>query len=93
MEVTSIRISALQALTVKHFARESEDILIWTVFENAPHYPGEFIARPFSVLRNVTYRCHLSAPKLEALREMLPAGMERLDRVSTDAPAVVEIWV
>jgi len=66
-------------------------LVAWAVLWDLPAYPERFAARlvtsgpgPFSYL--------LLADTLAGVREMLPAGMKRSERMPGDPPEVEEIW-
>lgn len=69
------------------------DLWIWTVTTGVRDYPGLFCARPGSIKRNATLPFVLLAASLDAVRALLPFGLDRLDRHEADDPVVVETWL
>lgn len=69
------------------------DLLIWTICENPSDYPGQFTARPHSGRKNVPLDFVLTAPTLDAIRELLPPGLTSLPLDPNDDPVIVETWI
>jgi hypothetical protein len=74
-------------------AISADDLLIWTVCENPKDYPGMFTARPHSTRANAPCDFLLTAPSIEAIRELLPPGLTRLPLSPDDDPVIVETWL
>lgn len=67
---------------------------LWTVYRRPLDHPDSFVARRWEIHPEIAPTADvLLAHDLEALREMLPSGLVRLDRQPTDDPVIVESWV
>lgn len=85
----SRRINATAAQRMQTGAEVSGETLVWTVYGSA----DKFVARPSMTLGGITpMPVHLEAPTLEGLRELLPPGLTRCDRLPDDPPVVIETW-
>ena len=89
----SDELTAEQANAVQINCIRGGDLLVWAVYNSPTDHPGKFIARPYSIRRQVALRCHLTADSLDQIRRLLPPGVVRLDRNSDDDPKIVETWV
>jgi hypothetical protein len=63
---------------------------IWTVYYNPLDYPGLYVARLF-ILDKPTL-ITVVAWTLEEVRECLPPGLVRMERMPEDEPQIVECW-
>jgi hypothetical protein len=73
---------------------QSGDLLVWTVYERPTDYPDHYIARPFATRGGERpLQVHLQAPSVEELRDKLPHGLVRLERMEGDDPVIVETWL
>lgn len=64
-------------------------LVAWVVLWDLPAYPERFAAR----LATSTASPYLMlAETLAGIREMLPPGLVRSERMPVDPPEVVEIW-
>lgn len=71
-----------------------DKLSIWTVYERPLDHPENFLARRWEVTPEITPTGDvLLADDLNALREMLPAGLVRLERQPADDPVIVETWL
>ena len=64
---------------------------IWTVYDSPRDLPGRYVARLF-VMDKATTKV-ITAPTLEAVRNLLPAGLTCLERNPQDDPMIVETWL
>jgi hypothetical protein len=74
-------------------AIEAADLLVWTVCENPSDNPGKFTARPHSTRANAPCDFVLVSDTLDAVRGLLPPGLVRLPRDTSDDPVIVETWI
>lgn len=74
-----------------------EDVLtIWTVYQDPPSAPGQFVVRGYDV-----HAGGRVAPRpesrvcasLDEARAAVPAGLYWMNRNPVDDPAIVETWV
>ena len=82
-----------QANSVHTNAIQGGDLLMWAIYDSPSDHPGKFIARPYSLRRQAPLRCHLAAPSLDAIRELLPPALYPLTRQADDDPVIVETWI
>jgi hypothetical protein len=68
---------------------------MWTIYDHPIDYPGTFVARKFVIDgEKVTVTNEIIiALTLESVRDMLPPGLYRLNRLEDDDPKIVEVWV
>ena len=66
-------------------------LVAWAVLWDLPAYPDRYAARLVSSGQGMLPYL-LLADSLAGIREMLPPGMKRSDRMPADPPEVVEIW-
>lgn len=72
----------------------SGDLWIWAVTTGVRDYPGFYCARPASVIRRKAILPFvLLAASLDAVRDLLPCGLDRLARNEADDPVVIETWL
>lgn len=74
-----------------------DDRSMWTVFAFPDDFPRSYVARRFSVRSGRPTRDILVAPTLDALRELVQAGVDyqlhSIERDPADNPAIVETWL
>lgn len=83
------------AADLQRKAYEQDRLTIWTVTWNSRDYPNQATARPHLVGaegHNVITAV-LVADSLDALRESLPVGLTRMERMPEDDPVIVEVWL
>ena len=73
---------------------------MWTVYCRPRDYPRHYVARRSEIRRNKALGSNVVptadvrvAPTLEQIRELIPPGLYRLDRMPGDAPHIVEVWM
>jgi hypothetical protein len=72
-------------------ARRDHAIVAWVVLWDLPAYPERYAAR--LVMSGAMPSLYLLlADTLADIREMLPPGLVRSERMPVDPPEVVEIW-
>jgi hypothetical protein len=70
-----------------------EPLDIWTVYHNPSDYPGKYVARKFTVTKDVTAtRDMFVADTIEEIRALLPQGLYHLTRQPDDDPVIIETW-
>ena len=74
-------------------SRKEGDVLVWTIHEHPSDYPEHYVARPFSSRRGAPFAQCMTAPTLDAIRDMLPVGLTPMARAESDDPVIVESWV
>ena len=80
-----------QARALHADACRDHAIVAWAVLRDLPAYPERYTARLLtSGALSSPYL--LLADTLAGIREMLPPGLVRSERMSGDPPEVVEIW-
>jgi hypothetical protein len=83
------------AADLQRQANEQDRLTIWTVTWNSRDYPNQATARPHLVgpgSHNVVTAV-LLAESLDAVRELLPVGLTRMERMPEDDPVIVEVWL
>lgn len=68
----------------------AEKLSIWVVYDSPADFPGQFVARKW--LNDAATSEVLQADSLQALRELLPAGLYCLPRSQEDDAVIVESW-
>jgi len=72
-----------------------KELHMWTVYERPTDYPDGFVARLHLIGAGET-RPTMKAffgPTLQSVRDKLPRGMVRLERMPNDEPQIVEVWL
>lgn len=64
---------------------------LWTIYDNPKDYPGLFVARKFEYDKPT--KDYFTANSLEAIRELIPKNLTRLNRFEDDEPQIVEVWL
>ena len=82
-------IDAAMARALHADACRDHAIVAWVVLWDLPAYPERFAAR-LATSRASPYL--LLADTLAGIREMLPPGLVRSERMPADPPEVSEIW-
>jgi len=71
-----------------------EHLPMWVITERPTDYPDDYVARlHMSLPVPVATHVMLRRPTIEALRDLLPFGLVKLDRHEMDDPAIVEVWL
>ncbi len=67
----------------------------WVVYDHPRDYPHHFVLRRWEVSSSGgrPTKDVFVALTLEAIRDMVPAGLVRLARFQDDDPAIVEVWL
>lgn len=66
----------------------------WVIYERPTDHPVGFVVREFEVTAGEVKPLEAqTAPTLEAARELVPAGLYRIDRFPQDDPNIVEVWM
>jgi hypothetical protein len=73
----------------------SDDLVIWTVYENPLDMPGFFVARAHIVREGFTYptAAMFIGLTLAEVRRQLPRGLFCMPRQDGDEPPIVESWL
>jgi hypothetical protein len=82
-------INAAMALALHADACPDHAIVAWVVLWDLPAYPERFATR---LATSTASPYLLLADTLAGIREMLPPGLVRSERMPADPPEVVEIW-
>jgi hypothetical protein len=72
-----------------------DELVMWTVYDHPPDFPGHFVARKFVMRVGVPFATMdaLFALDLPSLRAKLPPGLYCLDRQQFDLAFIVETWM
>lgn len=74
-----------------------DDVMsMWTVYKRPSDYPRDFVARRFIIQRGGKHAATddvVIAPTIEEVRELIPPGLFRLDRMPEDDANIVEVWL
>ena len=77
-------------------AAAPRELSMWTVYKRPRDYPRDFVARR-SVITKIGKQeitdDVVVAPTLDEVRELIPPGLYRLDRMPGDLPHIVEVWL
>lgn len=70
-------------------------IWAYTIYERPADYPDKFVLRAWLVEKGsvTAYDPVGLADTLEGARALVPLGRERIPRVSSDDPVIVESWL
>jgi hypothetical protein len=75
---------------------QDSDLTMWTIYQAPADFPEGFVTRPWMVRSGgggpVPGMAHLSR-SLEEAREVVPAGLYRMDRQPGDDATIVETWI
>jgi hypothetical protein len=73
------------------FHKEARTLYLWVVYRHPADFPNDYVARAWDGedATGIGY----AAPTLEAVRELLPPGLHRLDRNPLDDAVIVETWL
>lgn len=86
-----------EALRAAHDACLAQRYLpLWCVMFNASDLPGLWVGRlNISAPSGAVYVASLAVvgTTLEAVRQVLPDGLHRIDRMAGDEPQIVETWL
>lgn len=70
----------------------------FAVYEKPADFPNSFVVRkwfidPGSTEPRPDRNPCIIGPTLEAVREQIPAGLTRIERLPADDPVIVEVWI
>jgi hypothetical protein len=91
-----ILISPSDAELVQRQGRERDFLVMWTVTWNPSDYPNKVVARPSYIGGGSVFALNavLVTDSFHTLRDdLLPRGLSKVERHSTDDPAIVEVWL
>ena len=74
----------------------NEMLDLWTIYQHPDDYPGEYVARKFSVgwgKAEASATEMFVADTLAEIRALIPPGMFCLKRDPRDEPHIVETWL
>jgi len=75
----------------------TDALTIWcyTIYERPSDYPDQFVVRAWFVERGAVtaYEPVGLADTLDDARALIPVGRERIPRVQSDDPVIVESWL
>lgn len=91
--MTSQSMDRGRAIELQNRSRELGDLLTWTIYRSPSDAPGKMIARPHSARHNAPLLHHIEADNIDALRDMLPPGLFRMQRAPSDDAVIVETWI
>jgi hypothetical protein len=84
-------IDTAMALALHADACRDHALVAWAVLWDLPAYPDRYAARLVTSGQGMLPYL-LLADSLAGIREMLPPGLVRSERMPADPPEVVEIW-
>ena len=71
-----------------------QQLSLWTVYQQPTDHPDKCVARRWTVTpAPAPTEDVLLADDLDALRQMLPHGLVRMERNPEDDPKIVETWI
>jgi hypothetical protein len=82
-------VDAASARSLHADACRNHALVAWVVMFDLPAYPERYAAR---LATSTASPYLLFADSLAEIRELLPPGMVRSERMPADPPEVVEIW-
>jgi hypothetical protein len=77
-------------------SHREEVLTIWTIYQNHPAHPGQFVVRAYDVLaggHTVARAESVVRDTLPEAREVVPCGLYWMNRNPVDDPTIVETWV
>lgn len=89
-------ITAVQAKQVQQRGHEQNYLVMWTVTWNPSDYPNKVVARPRYIGAGTIFPLNvvLVTDSFHTLHdELLPPGLTKVERHSTDDPVIVEVWL
>jgi len=72
-------------------------LAIWTVYDNPKDFPGKFVARRWTVGKDlytpVPDRIPIVRDTLSEIRLAIPQGLQKIPTSPVDDPTIVESWI